>query len=117
FVMEAFDTMGAPQTTEADTGAPIDTNVQVRIDGELVSLSQPAELMAAIAASSGAQYFYAQKWVEYAFNRVPNPQDACTVEQLAAGIGQGGLPILNLIANLTQADSFTTRVVDTGVSP
>lgn len=116
FVMEAYDSMGAPQTTELDSGAPIDTNVELRIDGQLVPLSQPAELMAAIAASPGAQHFYAQKWVEYAFDRVPNAQDACTVDQLVAKIASGGFPILELIADLTQADSFTVRAIDTGAA-
>lgn len=117
FVMEAYDSMGAPQTTEAESGAPIDTNVEVRIDEQLVAMSQPAELMNAIAASPGAQRFYAEKWVEYAFDRVPNDNDACTVDQLVGSIAPGGFPILSLIANLTQADSFTVRTVDTGVSP
>lgn len=116
FVMEAYDSMGAPQTTELDSGAPIDTSVEARIDDQLVPMSQPAELMAAIAASPGAQRHYAQKWVEYAFDRVPNAQDACTVDQLVTQIASGGFPILELIADLTQADSFTVRAVDTGVS-
>lgn len=117
FVMEAYDSMGAPQTVEASSGEPIDTAVELRIDGELVPLSQPAELMALIAASPGAQRHYAQKWVQYAFDRVPNPQDACTVDQLVANIAPGGFPILDLIADLTLAESFTVRAIDTGVAP
>jgi len=117
FVMEAYDTIGAPQTVEADSGEPIDTNVELKIDGQLVPLSQPAELMALIAASPGAQRHYAQKWVEYAYRRVPNAQDACTVDQLVASIAPGGFAILDLIADLTLAESFTVRAIDTGVAP
>lgn len=117
FVMEAFDSVGAPQTVEADTGEPIDTAVELMIDDELVALSQPAELMALIAASPGAQRHYAQKWVQYAFDRVPNPQDACTVDQLVANIAPGGFAFLDLIADLTLAESFTVRAIDTGVAP
>ena len=117
FVMEAYDTIGAPQTVEADSGEPIDTNVELKIDGQLVPLSQPAELMALIAASPGAQHHYAQKWVEYAYRRVPNAQDACTVDQLVASIAPGGFAILDLIADLTLAESFTVRAIDTGVAP
>lgn len=117
FVMEAYDTVGAPQTADPDSGEPIDTAVELKIDGNLVPLSQPAELMQLIANSPGAQRFYAQKWVEYAFDRVPNAQDACTVDQLVASIAPGGFAILDLIADLTLADSFTVRAIDTGVAP
>ncbi len=117
FVMEAYDSMGAPQTVEASSGEPIDTAVELRIDGNLVPLSQPAELMALIAASPGAQRHYAQKWVQYAFDRVPNPEDACTVDQLVASIAPGEFAILDLIADLTLAESFTVRAIDTGVAP
>jgi hypothetical protein len=117
FVMEAYDTVGAPQTADPDSGAPIDTAVELRIDGNLVPLSQPTELMTLIANSPGAQRFYAQKWVEYAFDRVPNAQDACTVDTLVASIAPGEFAILDLIADLTLADSFTVRAIDTGVAP
>jgi hypothetical protein len=117
FLLEGYDALGAPQNLEADSGAPIDTNVEVRIDGELRAMSTPEELMALIAASPTAQHHYAQKWVEYAFDRVPNAQDACLVDQLVTSIGPGGFPIVELVANLTQADSFTARVVDNGVAP
>jgi len=117
FVMEAYDTIGAPQTVEAESGEAVDTAVELKIDGNLVPLSQPAELMALIAASPGAQRFYAQKWVEYAFDRVPNSNDACTVDSLVASIAPGGFAILDLIADLTLAESFTVRAIETGVAP
>jgi hypothetical protein len=117
FVMETYESVGAPQTAELDSGAPIDTNVELRVDGELLALSTPAELMAIIAASPTAQAFYAREWIEYGFDRVPNPQDACVVDQLVANMAPGGFPIINLIASLTQADSFAVRAVDNGVSP
>lgn len=114
FVLEGYDAMGVPQTVEADSGAPIDTAVEVMIDDELRALSTPAELMAIIASSPSAQHFYAQEWVQYAFDRVANSQDACMVDQLVANIAPGGYPIVDLVASLTQADSFTVRAVDNG---
>jgi hypothetical protein len=116
FVLEAFDTLGRPQTTESDTGAPIDTAASVWIDGGPVPISDPNALMTAIANSSDAQHFYAQKWVGYAFDRTPNSQDACIVDTLATSIAGGDYRVLDLIADMTQADTFSVRAADPGVS-
>jgi len=109
FVMEAYNTAGAWQTKEATTGAPIDTVVDAAIDGQLVHLSSPAELMAKIAASPGAQKQYANKWVSYAYQREGDPNDCGTVTTLTTKISAGGYTIANLITDLTQTDSFRMR--------
>jgi len=112
FAMEAFDAAGAWQTTEKGTGAAIDTNVEAVIDNTKVTLTGPADLMARIAASPGAQRSYTEKWVSYAYERASNPTDACTVNQLAAKLTKGGYTVLNLIADLTQTQSFRFRAVE-----
>jgi len=109
FVMEAYDAAGAWQTTEATTGAPIDTVVDASIDGQLVHITSPAELMAKIAASPGAQRQYANKWVSYAYQREGDPNDCGTVSSLSTKIAAGGYTIANLITDLTQTDSFRMR--------
>jgi hypothetical protein len=117
FVMEAFDSIGAWQTTEAATGAPIDTVADVTIvDGQdPVRISTPAELMNAIASSPGAMKQYARKWVSFAYEREGDPLDACTVDQLTAKMTAGGYTVMNLIADLSQTQSFRVRAVE--VSP
>lgn len=112
FAMEAFDAAGAWQTTERATGVTIDTAVDAMIDGKSIHINGPAELMAAIAASPGAQHSYAEKWVAYAYERASNPTDACTVNQLAAKLTKSGYTVLNLIADLTQTQSFRFRAVE-----
>ncbi|MEI9942487.1 MAG: DUF1592 domain-containing protein [Pseudomonadota bacterium] len=112
FAMEAFDAAGAWQTTEKSTGAAIDTNVDALMDGETVHLTGPADLMAKIAASPMAQHSYAEKWVSYAYERASNATDACTVNQLSAKLTKGGYTVLNLIADLTQTQSFRFRAVE-----
>jgi len=109
FVMEAYNTAGAWQTTEATTGAPIDTVVDAAIDGQMVHINNPAELMAKIAASPGAQKQYANKWVSYAYSREGDPNDCGTVSDLTTKISKGGYTIANLITDLTQTDSFRMR--------
>jgi hypothetical protein len=117
FVMESFNSIGAWQTTEASTGQPIDSVADVTIvDGQdPVRITTPAELMNAIANSPGAMKQYAKKWVSFAYERESDPLDACTVDQLATKMTAGGYTVLNLIADLSQTQSFRVRAVE--VSP
>jgi hypothetical protein len=117
FVMEAFNSIGAWQTTEAGTGQPIDTVADVTIEdgADLVRITNPTELMNAIANSPSAMKQYARKWVSFAYEREGDPLDACTVDQLATKMTTGGYTVLNLIADLTQTQSFRVRAVE--VSP
>jgi hypothetical protein len=116
FVLESFDTMGVPQTVERDTGAAIETSANVWIDGAAVPVANATELMNKIANSTDAQHFYSQKWVGRAFDRSPNSQDACIVEALTTNIAAGGYSVLQLIADITQADAFSVRTLETGVA-
>lgn len=110
FVMEAFDAMGQWRTTEAD-GVPLDTTADVTTDDgqAAVHITSPAELMAAIAASPGAMHQYVAKWVSFGYRREADPADACTVDQLAAKMRAGNYGILDLIAGLTETESFRVR--------
>jgi hypothetical protein len=112
FVLEAFNAVGQSQTTEAGTGAAIDTVADVVIDGNSVHMTGPADLMTALAKSSQAQRRYADLWVNFAYARTDNANDACAVNDLAAKITAGGYTVLNLIADLTQTDSFRVRTLE-----
>ncbi len=110
FVMEAFNAVGQWQTAEAGTGAAIDSTADVVIDGNPEHMTGPADLMAGLAKSAQAQRRYADLWVNFAYARTDNSIDACVVNDLAAKITKGGYTVLNLIADLTQTDSFLVRV-------
>jgi hypothetical protein len=110
FVMEAYDAIGAWQTAEKENGAAINTASSVPLnDDSYIDVAGPADLMHAIAASPEGQRCYAQKWVQFAYERAVNPQDACTVDSLATKLTSGGYTILNLVADLTQSESFRLR--------
>ena len=111
FVMEAFNAVGTTQTTEATTGAPIDTVADVMIDGNTVHCTNPADLMKALAASPMTQQRYAERWTSFAYERESNPMDCGTVNSLSTKIAAGGYTIQNLITDLTQTTSFRTRAV------
>ena len=114
FALEAFNTVGTWQTNEADTGSPIDSTADIELDdtgNNVVHVTGPAELMAAIAKAPGAKARYASKWVTYAYQREGVAEDACTVQELAAKMTTGGYTIQNLLTDLTQTLSFRVRTV------
>jgi hypothetical protein len=113
FVMEAFDAMGQWRTAESD-GVALDTSGDVTIvDGQNpVHVTNPGELMAAMAGSAGPSHQYVAKWVSFAYQREADPADVCTVDQLAAKMNSGNYGVLNLIADLTQTQSFRVRAVE-----
>jgi hypothetical protein len=110
FVLEGFDSIGGIQTTDPLGGA-IDSTVEVEINGTVKTISTPIELMTEIGLGPDAKRRYAEKWVTFATGRVPNPNDACVVNDLDTKLSQDGYTILNVLADLTQADSFRLRTV------
>lgn len=111
FALEAYDAIGAIQTAESFSGAPIDTSASVLIGEDTVDVDGPVALSQAIADSPDAQTCYARKWVEFAYERTLNNQDSCVVENLSDKLTTGGYTVLDLIADLTQSDSFRLRAL------
>ncbi len=120
FALEGFDAIGAVQTM--DNGVQIDTAATVPLgnnaDGSLrtANVTGALDLMQSIASSPEAQRCYAEKWVQYAYQREANSMDACTVNQLTTKLTQGGYTVLNLITDLTQSEQFRYRAIKTETS-
>jgi hypothetical protein len=116
FALENYDGIGKWQTIDPRGGAidsTITTNTVTFGDGKTKEISSPLQLMQEIAQTPKAKQLYAQAWVSYAFGRAPNANDRCLVDQLDTKLSQGGYSILNLLADLTQADSFRVRARET----
>lgn len=113
FVLENYDALGKWQTTDP-RGGPIDASVTTAnvpfVSVGVKEIKTPLQLMQEIAALPGAQAMYAKSWVSYAFGRNPNANDQCVVDQLNGKLATSGYTVLNLLADLTQADSFRVRV-------
>jgi hypothetical protein len=105
FVLEAYNAVGAFQTVEADSGAPIDTVADVYLDGKPVRIQNPSELMNTLSISREVWKTYARRWVSYAFARSPNPMDECAGDQL----DNNGPNIQSLLGAITRVESFTKR--------
>ncbi|WP_437723786.1 DUF1592 domain-containing protein [Sorangium sp. So ce861] len=116
FVMEGFDGIGAMQTMDPRGGvidASVTTNTIDFGDGNVKEITSPFELMQEIAQVQKAKQLYAQAWVSYAFGRLPNGKDKCVVDMLEAKLSESGYSVLDLMADLTQADSFRVRIRET----
>ncbi len=107
FALEAYDAIGSYQQT--DGGQAIDTKANVIMGQTVVPVTGASDLMTQIANSPAAQRCYAQKWVQYAYERLPTNEDACTVDSLAGKLTQDGYTVVNLITDLTQSQSFRYR--------
>jgi hypothetical protein len=116
FVMEGFDAIGKLQTTDPLGGA-IDASVTTNTidfgDGNVKEISSPLQLMQEIVQIPKARKLYAQAWISYAYGRSPNGNDKCLVDQLDTKLSESGYSVLDLMADLTQADSFRVRVPET----
>jgi hypothetical protein len=115
FVLENYDGIGKWQIVDPRGGA-VDaavTTATVDFGGGKKPISSPLQLMQEIAQTPKAKQLYAQAWVSYAFGRAPNANDQCLVDQLNTKLSQSGYGILNLLADLTQADSLRVRARQT----
>ena len=116
FALEGYDGIGKLQTSDPRGGA-IDASVTTAtVDfggGKRKEIKAPLQLMQEVADTPSARKLYAQAWVSYAFGRNPNSSDQCVVDQLDGKLAQSGYGILDLLADLTQADSFRLRVRET----
>jgi hypothetical protein len=73
-------------------------------------VTNPLALMQEISRTPLAKRIYAEKAVSFATGRLPNPNDACTVDTIDLRLSEEGYTILNLLTDLTQTDSFRLRV-------
>ena len=110
FALEAYDSIGAWQTTEKSGGAAIDSTADVAIGAKTVHVTGPVDLMTQIANSPEGQNCYAQRLVTFAYERSLTSQDVCTVQMLAGKMTTTGYNILALLTDLTQTQSFRYRV-------
>jgi hypothetical protein len=112
FALEAYDAVGSIQTKEKDTGAPINAAATVQLGSKALDVAGPVDLMKGLAAAPEARRCYAKKWLQFAYERTATQEDSCTVDSLAERLGQHDYTVLDLIADLTQIESFRYRTAE-----
>jgi hypothetical protein len=110
FVMERYDAIGKWQDVDP-RGGPINGTADVVFSDTVTkTINNPKELMTELGTGSVARRKYAEKWVSYTTRRDPNANDACIVDDLNTKLSMDGYTVLQLLADLSQADSFRLRV-------
>jgi hypothetical protein len=117
FALEGFDAVGGQQAIDPFSGTAVDTSATAVVGAASVEVSGPAQLFEAIARSREANLCYARSWVQAAYARAITSEDSCVAEDLATKLTAGGYRILDLIADLTLAESFRQRAVVAEVQP
>jgi hypothetical protein len=107
-----YDALGTYQTME--NGASIDSSASVLIGDEPVPVSGALDLMEALAESPVAHHCYAENWFAFAYGRRPTVEDSCVVDDTSQRMAAGSYGILDLIADLTQAEQFRFRKMGPG---
>jgi hypothetical protein len=110
YVLESFDAIGKWQTVDQLSG-PIDSTATVNFgDGNVQKITSVQQLMQQLAQIGKAQKSYAQYWVAYAYGRDPNQNDQCVADDIGTKLAGNNYTILNVLADLSQSDSFRLRV-------
>jgi hypothetical protein len=111
FVLEHYNAVGTWQDTDP-LGGSINGTADVYFSStDTKTISSPSALMTEISTLPNAQYTFAQEWVAFASNRNANGNDACTVNTLSSSLAQSSYTVASMMADYTQADSFSLRTV------
>jgi hypothetical protein len=111
FVLEHYNAVGTWQDTDPLGGAINGTADVYFSSTDTKTISSPSALMTEISTLPNAQYTFAQEWVAFATNRNANANDACTVNTLSTSLAQSSYTVASMMADYTQADSFSLRTV------
>jgi len=104
FGFEGYDATGKFRTTE--NGKPLDVSGSVAgtdIDGPF---NGALELVQRLHGSAQMKSCVSKLWLEFALQRVPVQEDACSLEQAQNGFAASGYNLRDLIASVIKSDAF-----------
>jgi hypothetical protein len=104
FGLENFDGVGLWRDTE--NGKPIDASGEIPEVDVAGPFLGPVELAQKVASSQDARDCFAQKWLSFAYGRVPGEQDSCSLSQLETAFRESGGNVKALLLAATQTDAF-----------
>jgi hypothetical protein len=103
--LENFDGVGSWRDTE--NGKPVDASGEFPAGMDVAgAFAGPAELAKKIASSATAQSCFADKWLSFAYGRVPGDTDACSKNQLETAFNEAQGNVKALLLAATQTDAF-----------
>jgi hypothetical protein len=105
FALENYDAIGAWQTVDR-LGGEIDSAADVFVGDAIIRVESPRQLMEALAASKYARHRFAEQLVSYAFDRLPNPQDTCLVDEARTLLEDDEMPLLTVWTQVASHSLF-----------
>ena len=102
FTFESFDAVGAWRDNE--NGVPLDLSGAVPGTGEPVD--GPLELVQKLAEQERTHACFARHWSTFAFGRILDVGDECTMASIEARFQESGYEVYELLLALTQTDDF-----------
>jgi hypothetical protein len=103
--LENFDGAGLWRDTE--NGKPVDPSGELPAGVDVAgAFPGPAELAQKIAGSKDAERCFADKWLSFAYGRVPSDGDACSKSQLETAFREANGNVKALLLAAAQTDAF-----------
>lgn len=110
FAFEHYDSIGRFQDT--DNGETVDATGTLELAAQQVPFDGALEFMRGIANSQDGRNCYVKQWFRYGMQREESPEDACTIEHVAARMQAPGFTIKDLIKELAKTPAFLYRPVE-----
>ncbi len=107
YALESFDELGRFRTM--DNGAPVDTTGTFEIGSESLDYTDAASFGQLLAETPRAQECYAQRWVEFTYDRSVAAEDRCDIQRLGDRLSEDGYSVRDLLADLVTTDTFLHR--------
>ena len=108
FAFENYNAAGQYQIQE--NGETIDASGTLALaGGRTISFASGPEFVEKVAQTSDAQACYAVQWLRYAYGRVDDPSDGCTVRVLTEALGREDYTVKDMLRDLTRTKSFLMR--------
>jgi hypothetical protein len=101
FALENYDPVGLWRDQE--NGVTIDASGQVEFIG---AFNGPVELSRMIGESEAAQECFATHWASFAYGKIVDEADQCSMQKLQTKFKESGYRVQELLLELTQADAF-----------
>jgi len=105
FGLENFDGVGLWRDRE--NGKPVDASGELPAGVDAAgAFVGPAQLAQKIAGSRDAERCFADKWLSFAYGRVPGDADTCSKNQLETAFREANGNVKALLLAATQTDAF-----------
>jgi hypothetical protein len=108
FAFEHYDAVGKWRDT--DNGSPVDSSGELYQTDAAGPFSGAPELLQHIADSDDAKTCMVSHWLEQAYRRDEDAEDACTKAELSRAFLDSDGKVVELLVNLGQTDNFRYRL-------